>query len=393
MELSMVEKIVSTRRNFGRIPSFDYFELIENAPIGFYAYTPDGQILSVNSAFTKIIGYNLNDELKKSIVKLSDQYYVNTEDKNIIQSILEKNDSVSNYECSFRRKDETITWVSISARVVRDITENIVLILAFVTDITDRKTTELEIKRTSDQLRQVLVEKDKFFSIIAHDLRSPISGLLGLTKLLSENYVNFSVDELQKIYVSMNASVQRLFALLENLLEWASMQRGMAPFKPRELELDNLINRALILLRNLIDQKGISMQCMVPIGLKVFADEQMINSVLRNIFSNAFKFCNTGGLVTISAKQECGDVTISVEDDGVGMDQMTKSKIFSIDFKTSQSGTKGEKGSGLGLILCKEFMEKHGGRIWVESQLNSGCKISIFFPREGKVSSCAPFAQ
>ncbi|ACU89297.1 PAS domain-containing sensor histidine kinase [Desulfomicrobium baculatum] len=380
----MVEKIISTRRNFGRIPSFDYFELIENAPIGFYASTVDGKILSVNYAFMKILGYNLDDELKKSISTFSDQFYINTEDKNIIQKIIEKDDSVNNYECSFLRKDGMVAWVSISARAVRDISENIILILAFVTDISDRKTTEMEIKRTSDQLRQVLVEKDKFFSIIAHDLRSPISGLLSLTKLLSENHVNFSVDEIQKIYESMYSSVQRLFALLENLLEWASMQRGMATFKPRELELDNLINRALILLRSTIDQKKISMKCMVPFGLKVFADEQMINSVLRNLFSNAFKFCNIGGSVTISATQDCGDVTISVEDDGVGMDQMTKSKIFSIDFKTSQSGTKGEKGSGLGLILCKEFMEKHGGRIWVESQLNSGCKISIFFPREDK---------
>ena len=96
--------------------------------------------------------------------------------------------------------------------------------------------------------------------------------------------------------------------------------------------------------------------------------------------------------MTISASQECGDVIISVKDDGVGMDQETRSKIFSIDYKTSELGTKGEKGSGLGLILCKEFMEKHGGRIWVESQLNSGCKISLLFPREDKDSSCAPLA-
>lgn len=388
----MTEKLISKQRRFGRIQSFDYFEIIEHAPFGFYASTLDGQILSVNSEFIKILGYDLNGELTSSISTFAEQFYINKEDKNKLHGILEINDSVSNYECSFRRKDDAITWVSISARVVRDIKENIVLILAFVTDITERKTTEMEIKRTSDQLQQVLAEKDKFFSIIAHDLRSPISGLLGLTNLLSVNYNNFSSDELQKILVSIHSSVQRLFALLENLLEWASMQRGMAIFKPRELEVDNQINRALVLLRNLVDQKKISMQYMVPPGLKVFADEQMINSVLRNLLSNAFKFCNFGGNVTVSATQECGDVTISVQDDGVGMDHKTKSKIFSIDSKTSQFGTKGEKGSGLGLILCKEFMEKHGGRIWVESQLNSGCKISIFFPRECKVSSCAPLS-
>jgi len=388
----MAEKITPTHRNFGRIPSFDYFELLENAPIGFYISTLDGRIISVNSAFTKILGYNSHNELIDTIPKFAGQFYTNEEDKNIFQNILEKNDSVSNYECSFRRKDEVIIWVSTSARVVRDEKGNIVLILAFVTDITDRKTTEMEIKRTSEQLRQVLVEKDKFFSIIAHDLRSPISGLLGLTNLLCEDYANFSADELQKIFVSMNSSVQRLFAMLENLLEWASMQRGMATFKPCELDVDKLINRALLLLRTLIDQKKISMQYMVPPGLKVFADEQMINSILRNLLSNAFKFSKQGGRVTLSATQECGDVTLSVQDDGVGMDQKTKANIFSIDFKTSQQGTKGEKGSGLGLILCKEFMDKHGGRIWVESQRNSGCKISVFFPGEGKVSSCAPLA-
>lgn len=389
MELTMPKKLISTRRRFGRIPSFDYFEIIENAPIGFYASTLEGKILSVNSEFTKILGYNLNDEFASSIYKFDGQFYINADDKNKLHSILEQNDSVNNYECSFRRKDETITWVSISARAVRDARDNIVLILAFVTDITGLKTTELEIKRTSDKLRQVLAEKDKFFSIIAHDLRSPISGLLGLTNLLSEDHANFSADELQKIFVSMNSSVRRLFALLENLLEWASMQRGMDTFKPRELELDSLINRALILFGNFVDQKKISLQYMVPPGMKVFADEQMINSVLRNLLSNAFKFSKPDGKVTISATQECGDVVISVQDDGVGMDQGTKSKIFSIDYKTSERGTKGEKGAGLGLILCKEFMEKHGGRIWVESQINSGCKFSIFFPR-GKVSSCDP---
>ena len=388
----MVDNIILKRRQFGRIPYFDYFELLENAPIGFYASTLDGQILSVNSAFTKILGYNSSDELTKSISTSFDKFYINKEDKNILLSILEKNNSVNNYECSFRRNDEVIIWVSTSARVVRDENENIILILAFVTDITDRKTTELEIKRTSEQLQKLLVEKDKFFSIIAHDLRSPISGLLSLTNLLSEDHPNFSADELQKIFVSMNSSVRRLFALLENLLEWASMQRGMATFKPRELEVDNLINRALILFGNFVDQKKISMQYMVPLGMKVFADEQMFNSVLRNLLSNAFKFSKPGGKVTISATQECGDLIISVQDEGIGMDQDTKSIIFSIDYKTSVLGTKGEKGSGLGLILCKEFMEKHGGRIWVESKINSGCKISIFFPREHKVYSCDPVA-
>ncbi|SMP39221.1 PAS domain S-box-containing protein [Desulfonatronum zhilinae] len=243
-------------------------------------------------------------------------------------------------------------------------------------DVTQRKQTEQALEENREELKTLLADKDKFLSIIAHDLRSPMSGLLGLARMVVEEDGGLSPKELWKIAKIMGKTVGDLFALLENLLDWSRMQRGLTAFEPVPCVVREVIANNMGLLRPAAIQKQVAMNNMVASELVVFADRAMLNTVIRNLLSNALKFTVRGGKVDVVAEEMNQESTVVVQDSGVGMDQETLNNIFALARKTSSPGTEGETGSGLGLILCKEFVERHGGRIWAKSAPGLG---SIFF--------------
>ena len=252
-------------------------------------------------------------------------------------------------------------------------------------DITDRKQAEADIKRTNEELVKINAEKDKFFSIIAHDLRSPFSGFLGLTEMLQENTQIFSQTEISDFSRVLNESAKKISLLLENLLQWAQMHRGAINFTPNELSLSELISGNVDQINQRAIQKGIIIQSEVFENQKVFADEMMINTILRNLLSNAVKFTRRGGKVTIGSKVLSDHwIEISVNDTGIGISEKNRTKLFKIDEKVSSPGTDGEPSTGLGLLLCKEFIEKHGGKIWVESKEGKGTKFYFSIPNKPK---------
>ena len=239
--------------------------------------------------------------------------------------------------------------------------------------IITRKRAENEIKSKNEQLQKTNSEKDKFFSIIAHDLRSPFNGFLGLTQIMEEDLPTLTMPEIQEIAVSLRSSANNLFRLLENLLEWAKMQQGLILFDPKVLQLLPCVDECVTVMLELAKNKGIEITYYISNDLKVFTDSNILQAVIRNLVSNAVKFTSSGGKVCLSAK-DTGDksVEISIRDTGIGMSPKMIENLFKLDVQTSREGTDGEPSSGLGLLLCKEFVEKHAGKIWVESEEGVG---------------------
>jgi signal transduction histidine kinase len=248
-------------------------------------------------------------------------------------------------------------------------------------DITNRKQAEAEIKLKNEQLVEVNAAKDKFFSIIAHDLRSPFNSFLGLTQIMAEELPSFTMEEIKNIVERMRNSATNLFRLLENLLQWAKMEQGAIPFNPNLVQLLPVVDESIVMQLESAESKGIAIAYNIPDDIIVFADSNMLQTLIRNLVSNAMKFTPKGGKISLSAKTNSDkSVEISIKDSGIGMSSEMVGNLFSLDVKTSRTGTEGEPSSGLGLLLCKEFITKHGGRIWVESEEGKGSTFYIILP-------------
>lgn len=243
-----------------------------------------------------------------------------------------------------------------------------------------KKSTEAELKKYTAEMVQLNAEKDKFFSIIAHDLKSPFNSIIGFSDLLVEHVGKKDYDRIEKYAEIIHKSSNIAMDLLMNLMEWSQSQTGRLEFNPEYFELGELIKDTELLLGTAVEQKSISLTNNVPSYAPVFADKKMISTVLRNLISNAIKFTYPDGEIIISTKKNQGKLTVSVSDNGVGIPKAYIKKIFRIDENYTTSGTNEEKGTGLGLILCKEFIKKHGGEIWVESEEGIGTTFYFTLP-------------
>ncbi len=256
--------------------------------------------------------------------------------------------------------------------------KEIIGVLGIYIDISERKKAEVELKKSNEQLVKIIAEKDKFFSIIAHDLRSPFNGFLNLTELMANKTEHFSIDEFAKYSKSLNESAVNLFKLLENLLEWSLIQNGLIKFTPKEFDLSKTVSQSINTISPRALQKRISIINEIKNSRMVVADEKMIGTILRNLLSNAVKFTRMNGKVIVSAKHsDNATMVISVKDNGVGIPENDIKRLFNIEDKISSKGTEGELSSGLGLLLCKEFIEMHKGKIWAESKENEGTIFSF----------------
>jgi len=248
-------------------------------------------------------------------------------------------------------------------------------------DITEKKQEEERMKFKNEELLNLNAEKDKFFSIVAHDLRSPFNSFLGLTQIMAEDLQSLSMSQIQNIALSMSKSANNLYALLENLLAWSRLQRGMTSFDPKSFLLMPKISESLELVCEMAHRKGIETVINMQEDLVVFADQNMLESTIRNVALNAVKFTNKGGKITISARSVSrNSIEISVRDTGIGMSSEIMDKLFRIDEHISRVGTEGEASTGLGLLLSRDFIEKHGGRIWAESEEGRGSTFFFTFP-------------
>jgi len=250
-------------------------------------------------------------------------------------------------------------------------------ILGTSMNVTERIMAVQEIKLKNEELQKLNAEKDKFFSIIAHDLRAPFNSFLGLTQIIAEDLPNLKMSQVQEIALSISKSASNLYRLLENLLQWSQIQSGAISFNPEAVQLNLVAVESVEMIQESAKRKGIDITCEIPDKTEVFADSNMLQTIIRNLISNAVKYTPKGGKVNLSARatdDKC--IEISIKDSGIGMNQALVNNLFRLDIKTNRTGTEGEPSSGLGLLLCKEFIEKHDGKIWVTSEMGKG---SVFY--------------
>lgn len=359
-----------------------YRALIENAFDAIYLMKGRHYVY-VNPRFCELTGYTaeeLTSEDFDFIVLLPEESRKYLEWR--YQMRLEGKEIPNQYELELLHKSGKRVFVEVSTVSVGKPGE--VLVMGIMRDITQRKIYEQQLRESEERLKELNAAKDKFFNIIAHDLRAPISGLISMTKTLIENSDILTPEETKELLTELLDYANQSFNLLENLLQWSRSQTGTIPFKPEDTDLYEIALSSVVINEPNAKQKGISISNLVPEGSISFVDRNMITTVVRNLISNAIKFTNPGGEIQISLKDNPDDYELIVADNGVGMDSEKLSKLFKIGENISTPGTAHEKGSGLGLILVKEFVEKNGGSIRVESEVGKGTRFFIKLPKRNK---------
>ncbi|NQW01141.1 MAG: PAS domain-containing sensor histidine kinase [Rhodospirillales bacterium] len=335
-----------------------------------------------------------------------DNSFVDKADVERTRAALQRGEDIVDMECRRYRKDGSITWmVSNSSKTEFDGQQAHIF---WMHDISERKLAELqthnqlqELQKRKKQLEEQAEalskstmslsiahreleklnrEKDSFLSIVAHDLRSPFTGLLGATELLARRSDKLSPDDVADYAVSLHETTKNVHDFLEGLLDWAQLHKGLVPFDPTPYPVAETIGLCISELSALSSNKDISVESFCHARRQVVADKSMITKVCRNLLSNAIKFTASGGRIEIHLADDGPDVTVAIYDTGVGLSDTAVDNLFQLDKKTSTPGTEGEAGAGMGLILCKEMIARHGGRITVFSQPGHGSTFQFWLP-------------
>ncbi len=262
-------------------------------------------------------------------------------------------------------------FVGLLITTIHELEENSIII----------KEQSIQLETKNDELIEVNKKKDKFISILAHDLRNPFQTILGFSKLLMDRFDTISDEKKNSYMQSIQTTAEKTYELLNQLLDWAQSQAGNADYNPERISLDRLLVENLDLLSESADNKGISMKKNPDVDDCVFADKNMVNTIIRNFLSNAIKFTPERGTIKASCYAKADSVFVEIADTGIGMNKKDLENIFNIDQAKSKKGTSNESGSGLGLLLCKDFADKCGGQISVKSDLGKGSIFSVSFPR------------
>lgn len=241
-------------------------------------------------------------------------------------------------------------------------------------------TLQRELTREKAMLEEANATKDKFFSIIAHDLKNPFNALLGFSDYLLENFREMDQGEIEEQLEMLSSTSRQTFSLLEDLLTWSKTQRGKIDFKPEKIDIQFICNEIRSSVETMAKEKSIDLEHVADDNLELYADPQMLKTILRKLVSNAIKFSFRGKKVIVTFVNEGNYTKISVSDSGTGISAVNQGRLWNLAGKYTTRGTEAESGTGLGLIICKEFVEAHGGKIWVESEENKGSNFIFTLP-------------
>ncbi len=337
----------------------------------------DGRIEDVNDGFVRIFGARRSDVIGRTTEEIA--MWSEPGARREFVSLLSSSGHVHNLEARLQDRTGRPVASLISATVVRLQREQ--HIVSLVHDISDRIEREEVIRRRNDELSRVVADKDRLFSIIAHDLRGPFNALLGFTGMLHDEFDTMGSTEMRRIIGHVNRSAHVLYTLVDNLLEWSRIQRGTIEFAPQELPLASVIREAAAFPGEMAERKNVALTIAVPLDLIVKADLHMVATVARNLLSNAVKFTPQGGRIDIDAVAVGGGwVDVRVRDTGVGIPAELLPSLFDADARSGRRGTEGEQSVGLGLIICRDFVERHGGAMHVTSDPEQGSIFSFTIP-------------
>lgn len=253
-------------------------------------------------------------------------------------------------------------------------------IVGLMIDITEKVKAEQELRENEAQLRELNKTKDRLFSIIGHDLRSPFNNILGFSDLLIKRLNDSTFKDSEKYLKIINGLANNTLILLDNLLNWAKSQTGVLSIHKENILLSDIILEVINLNLPIAKTKNIALHFFNDEEIKIYGDKNLLKTVFRNLISNAIKFTNPEGKIEIVAIQKKDLVEVTISDNGIGINKEKLNDFFMLSQVTSTVGTANEKGSGLGLLICKEFVEKHGGKIWVESEFGKGSDFKFTLP-------------
>jgi PAS domain S-box-containing protein len=363
-----------------------YRNITENIDDFLYTFERAGKYfrpLFFTTAVQKVTGYTQDEFLSDSrfllkIIHPDDFQDVKKKLKNLWVST---SGATSELELRIINKEGNVVWVRNKLNIVRDSEKRIQKIYGLVSDITFNKRAEEELKESAENLKKLNEAKDRFLSIISHDLRTPFSSILGFTDLLIDDDTLSDFEKKQYISYIQDSS-KSMLALVNSLLDWTRLQTGRIKFEPEKINAEELINSSINTVSGNAMKKGIKIQNLVDSSHYLFVDKNLALQVFNNLLSNAVKFTKRGDSITISSKPSSAlrFMQFSVKDTGRGIKQENLSKLFNIETKFTSEGTAGEKGSGMGLSLVKEIISKHGGKIDVKSEYEKGTEFIFSLP-------------
>lgn len=394
----------------------------------------DKQITYVSPSVFKSFGFTISEYKSKSFSSLFTEYSCQKIEQAFDELMKERNGKNRFIEVEHLKSDGSKIWVSLNISLLYDEDKEVIGFIGTIRDIHSRKIAEQQLQEINKNLEQIIKErtkelndtlqqleesnyelkmlnenlsneskklvelneklmdseqklryanetKDMFFSIIAHDLRNPFVTLINNAELLDRFYEKMSDSERKKAIHNLKNASKNTYHLLDNLLVWSRSQMGTIEFAPYEFNLKNLLLEVKLISQPQATAKNIEIDIEVPDDVMVFADENMLGTVYRNLVTNAIKFTHRGGRVLLGSKPaKKSQICLFVKDTGIGIDEDNLPKLFSLDKKISRPGTEGEMSTGLGLIVCKEFINKHGGEIWAESEIGKGTTFYFTLP-------------
>jgi PAS domain S-box-containing protein len=355
--------------------------LMDNIPDRIYFKDLDGKYIKLNIAAAKRRGLDSPDGAvgKTDFDFFTDEHALQA--YNDEQGIIKNNRILENKEEKQVWFDGKLEWVSTTKAPISNDTGEIIGTFGITRDITTRKLAQDALKESENKLRELNAVKDKFFSIIAHDLRGPFSGLFGLLDMVREDFMEMSNEDIKENLDTLDGLMRNLFQLLEDLLEWGSIQRNTIEFIPVTGNISQVIRNVVDLFAVNARNKNINLSLDIPDSLFLKFDKKMVSTIVRNLLTNAIKFTKPRGEINIIVKDEPEQIKASVQDNGIGISHNNLQRLFNLTEYFTTQGTNNEGGSGLGLILCKEFVEKHSGKISVETELNKGSIFTFTLPK------------
>ncbi|MCF8357059.1 MAG: PAS domain-containing protein [Melioribacteraceae bacterium] len=376
-------EMLSSLMNFGgfdmtSIQTEFITSMINNIPNPAFIKDPHGIFLGCNKQFelfmqssgSQIIGKTTEEIFPAELVALEVE-----RDKRIVE-----NNEILNYETEYRDQLGEQKNIIVSKSIYNNLDGTVAGILGVIYDITEKRRAERALVESEKRLRDANATKDKFFSIISHDLKNPFTSLLGFSNILITDFESLENDEVKSFLNEIENAAKFAYSLLENILVWSRSQMGKMPFNPTRLDIQPMVNDVILRNSEKLDKKKIKVENGIKPKTVILSDRDMTVSVFQNLISNAIKFNKEEGTIKIKTKEKPGFLEFSIEDSGIGISKEDLNKLFRIDVHYTEIGNSKERGTGLGLIICKEFVEKHGGKLSIESKESEWTRVTFSFP-------------
>lgn len=365
----------------------NYREFIENSNDVMYAHTVNGTITFISGNIKEKLGYDPDNLINSSIYQIIHKEDINKIER-ITQQIATNKTKLSNIQYRLISNKGKIKWYTSNVTPILNEKDEVIHIQGIAHDISELKAKELQIKEQNIKLKELNAMKDKFISIIAHDLKNPFTNLLGFIQLLLQTHKAISKEKRNKYLNIVSDSAWQIYRLLENLLTWSRLNQNNIQISTIEVSINQVIRDAASFYQNIALQKNIKLTFQETHNEIVLADINMLQTILRNLVNNAIKFTPENGEIIIDYKKNGNNfLVISVQDNGIGIPKNKQRKLFTFQDKYIRTGSNKEEGTGMGLILCKEFVEKNKGEIWVKSTEQKGSTFYFTVPLAKKKSN------